>query len=588
MRKQKLREIADKAEKKTPSPKSTKGIAKVKLSESRGSFLIQPNSVSSSTNVSKSKDPRLNKLESKPVNNTTMHKPVETKVQNNNVNNRLTPVTQNITLPEKEKVGLIYQISNRNASMAIPTNVRRHYDLSDDINVMLYWNVTWLLEQSKGVKSPPVTNNKPAIRIPSTFRNIQHYLDVMKPCILLEAWQFIFQSTFWKDEEKQIISKVRVQHTRRSEKTVTYDCVSEDTFFRPDDFCLVQYFVTINGSRHSKDNFGYITNAYNRDKLMMFSIVLKAPNGPLVGDKLTVKVIVNIASILRQFRTLRYLEQSPLVNYIMEPERLTTLMPIHGRITREEFPLNYVQQQTCAEASELALGNRPGIYLIHGPPGTGKSSVIVSTVFEIIFKAVQRNESPNLLVTAPSNAAINALIEKLSEARAKLNDNDRRHIKLIRVGPEASMNELAKKYSLREFVKKNILTSHKLHQKYSYVTHQMDVNTFFKQELGAQYDYIIRNTEETLLMGANIICTTLNSSVSYILTNRRSNVKYTACIIDEATQCTEIESLFPIMLNVDKFILVGDPNNYLQLCAIKKPKMSDLANLCLQGYMKNL
>ncbi|XP_050508719.1 uncharacterized protein LOC126885939 isoform X2 [Diabrotica virgifera virgifera] len=558
-RKQRLREIADKAEKKTPSPKSIKGIAKVKLSESRGAFLIQSNTVPASTNVGKSsKDPRLNKPESKPVNNTTTRKPLETKV-----NNRLPPVTQNISLPGKEKVGLIYQISNRNAAVAIPTNVRRHYDLSDDINVMLYWNVTWILEQSKGIRSPPVTDNKPAVRIPSTFRNIQHYLDVMKPCILLEAWQYIFQSTFRNDEGKQNIPYhyVRVEHTRRCEKTVTFDCVSENTSFRPDDLCVVNFCVSINGSRHSKDNFGYITNVHNRDKLMKFSIVLKPPSGPLVGNKLTVKVIANIANILRQFRTLRYLEQSPLLNYILEPERLSTLMPIHGRITRKEFSLNSIQQKTCAEASELALGNRPGIYLIHGPPGTGKSSVIVSIVFEIIFKAMQRNESPNLLVTAPSNAAINALIEKLSEARSKLNDNDRRHIKLIRVGPETSMSEVAKRYSLREFTRKNILSSNKnaLHQKYSHVAHQIDVNTFLKQELGDQYDYIIRNTEETLLSNANIICTTLNSSVSYILTNRRSNVKYTACIIDEATQCTEIECLFPIMLNVDKFILVGDP-----------------------------
>uniref|UniRef100_A0A6P7GRR4 Uncharacterized protein LOC114345623 n=1 Tax=Diabrotica virgifera virgifera TaxID=50390 RepID=A0A6P7GRR4_DIAVI len=227
-RKQKLREIADKAEKKIPSPKSTKGIAKVKLSESRGAFLIQSNTVPVSTNVGKSsKDPRRNKPESKPVNNTTTRKPLETKVQNNKVNNRLPPVTQNISLPGKENVGLIYQIANRNAAVAIPTKVRRHYGLSDDINVMLYWNVIWIFEQSKGLRGPPVTDNKPAVRIPSTFRNIQHYLDVMKPCILLEAWQYIFQSTFRNDEGKQNIPYhyVRVEHSRRCEKTVTFDCV---------------------------------------------------------------------------------------------------------------------------------------------------------------------------------------------------------------------------------------------------------------------------------------------------------------------------------------------------------------------------
>lgn len=43
------------------------------------------------------------------------------------------------------------------------------------------------------------------------------------------------------------------------------------------------------------------------------------------------------------------------------------------------------------------------------------------------------------------------------------------------------------------------------------------------------------------------------------LTFSRGHLKFTCCIIDEATQCTELESLLPIQLGIEKFVLVGDP-----------------------------
>lgn len=36
--------------------------------------------------------------------------------------------------------------------------------------------------------------------------------------------------------------------------------------------------------------------------------------------------------------------------------------------------------------------------------------------------------------------------------------------------------------------------------------------------------------------------------------------KIATCIVDEATQCCEAETLIPLMLGVKSLILVGDPN----------------------------
>ncbi|KAJ8956479.1 hypothetical protein NQ314_006716 [Rhamnusium bicolor] len=67
--------------------------------------------------------------------------------------------------------------------------------------------------------------------------------------------------------------------------------------------------------------------------------------------------------------------------------------------------------------------------------------------------------------------------------------------------------------------------------------------------------------EDILLFRSNVICTTLNSCVSSRIMDpiRKDQLKFSCCIIDEATQCCEAESLLPIQLGIDKFILVGDP-----------------------------
>lgn len=82
--------------------------------------------------------------------------------------------------------------------------------------------------------------------------------------------------------------------------------------------------------------------------------------------------------------------------------------------------LNKEQTQITIEASNFCLEENPGIYLIRGPPGTGKSTVIVNIILEILFKSQKNGQHSLILLTAPSNAAIDGLIMKLGDTRTKL------------------------------------------------------------------------------------------------------------------------------------------------------------------------
>lgn len=84
--------------------------------------------------------------------------------------------------------------------------------------------------------------------------------------------------------------------------------------------------------------------------------------------------------------------------------------------------LNQEQALITTEAANFCLEKSPGFYLMKGPPGTGKTTVIVSIIFQMLFKSLTKGQNPLILLTSPSNAAIDGLILKIAEFREKLGE----------------------------------------------------------------------------------------------------------------------------------------------------------------------
>uniref|UniRef100_A0A8C6L566 DNA-binding protein SMUBP-2 n=1 Tax=Nothobranchius furzeri TaxID=105023 RepID=A0A8C6L566_NOTFU len=83
------------------------------------------------------------------------------------------------------------------------------------------------------------------------------------------------------------------------------------------------------------------------------------------------------------------------------------------------------------EAVSFALSQRE-LAVIHGPPGTGKTT----TVVEIILQAVKRGQK--VLCCAPSNVAVDNLVERLARCKTKV----------LRLGHPARLLESIQKHSL--------------------------------------------------------------------------------------------------------------------------------------------
>ncbi|BBG66347.1 DNA helicase, putative [Hydrogenimonas sp.] len=100
--------------------------------------------------------------------------------------------------------------------------------------------------------------------------------------------------------------------------------------------------------------------------------------------------------------------------------------------TTEIEAFNGDLNETQLEAVSSALGGSETV-LIHGPPGTGKTT----TVTEVIVQAVKRGQ--RVLASADSNVAVDNMLRKLSKVEG---------LNLVRIGHPARVGEGLERYAL--------------------------------------------------------------------------------------------------------------------------------------------
>ena len=214
-------------------------------------------------------------------------------------------------------------------------------------------------------------------------------------------------------------------------------------------------------------------------------------------------------------------------------------------------PLNPEQR----DAVERALAAED-FFLVHGPPGTGKSHVLA----EVAAQAVARGQ--RLLCCAASNAAVDHLLELCLD----------RGVRAVRVGHPARVSPRLQEHTLDVVVEEHPdrQVSRELfdeaHALFGYARRQRDQGRSRQRfanarastaEARAMLDdarALERKAVRAVLERAQAVCVTLASLDSGLL----SPEEFDLCLLDEATQATEPLALIGY-LRAPRVVMAGDP-----------------------------
>ncbi|GER38086.1 P-loop containing nucleoside triphosphatehydrolases superfamily protein [Striga asiatica] len=245
--------------------------------------------------------------------------------------------------------------------------------------------------------------------------------------------------------------------------------------------------------------------------------------------------IAVVTTIFGDNEDISWLEDNNMVDW--------TESQLNGLTDTKSYDIS--QQRAIA----LGLNKKRPVLIIEGPPGTGKTGVLK----QLISTAVKHGE--RVLVTAPTNAAVDNMVEKLSDINANI----------VRVGNPARISPAVASKSLAEIVK-NSLSDFKLEFERKKSDLRKDLSLCLRddslasgirqllKQLGKTMKKKEREVVRDTLLSANVVLATNIGAADPLI---RWLKPFDLVVIDEAGQAIEPSCWIPILLG-KRCVLAGD------------------------------
>ncbi len=289
--------------------------------------------------------------------------------------------------------------------------------------------------------------------------------------------------------------------------------------------------------------------SYLQDEVMR--VILDQPDKPefIHGDRLGINLL---------FDDMTYREMGRVMQQVAAAsnDRVAELRDLfYGKRTAMRqsatyipFPLLNGKQN---EAINLLLQAKD-MGFVHGPPGTGKTITLVRTIQEVVRREKQ------VLVCAPSNAAVDLLVEKLVE----------KEINVLRIGhparltPEVMENSLDARVGKHPFYKelrtlrrksdelKQVANSHSGKNGNGFKRKQLYRES---KQLRGESRKLENYISQSLVGAAEVIACSLVGANHQLI----KDVQFKTVFIDEATQAMEPACWIP-MVKAQRVFMSGD------------------------------
>lgn len=240
----------------------------------------------------------------------------------------------------------------------------------------------------------------------------------------------------------------------------------------------------------------------------------------------------------------------------------------------ENSKLNKSQQQALQK-----IVSAKDIAIVHGPPGTGKTTTFIEAIIETLKTEKQ------VLVCSPSNTAVDVLTEKLAQ----------RNVNVIRIGNPARVSE-----NLLNSTLDAKIMAHEMYKDLK--AYRKNAEEFFRMasKYKRNFGYNERQQKQLLYLEARKILGEAKLLEDYILyeqldkaqvitctlvgaTNRYLKKKHFETVfIDEAAQALEPATWIPIS-KANRVIMAGDHH---QLAPTVKSKSAEAAGLAITLFEK--
>eukprot|EP00978_Attheya_sp_CCMP212_P015350 scaffold39593_cov61-Attheya_sp.AAC.1 len=221
-----------------------------------------------------------------------------------------------------------------------------------------------------------------------------------------------------------------------------------------------------------------------------------------------------------------------LLGHPVEEQRIATarLPATDGDYAVPGLPtLNESQLEAVASVLQRPMS------LIQGPPGTGKTVTSATLVYHLTKQGMGQ-----VLVTAPSNVAVDQLTEKIAATGLRV-------VRLASKTREATNSSV-------DHLCLHVMTPLAAGDEFSKLQRLKDEIGDLSERDQKKYRSLRTRTEREILQAADVICCTCVGAGD----PRLKNFRFRQVLIDEATQAVEAEALIPLTLGAKQIVFVGD------------------------------